>query len=302
LLLAIEFGAAPVQAGPVDAAREKSGEGCEDGVGSTYFQEELSAAQDSDTYDGFWARRAACSEDGILSYMLEAMCSPAVPTQQASRLAIYCMATIWNPADHTIVEVTDAQFTLASNTRRYQANEELLGTVPADYALTSEPRRIYPASGEQFVMVFELPKDQAQDELVLMWRVPGAAAVEVDTWRRLQVLLEDREPMVAELPEELGAGNAAAVEGAIFTFTGSTDAVSDAIRLPAGIYVAQSSYVGDDNFAIWMRASDGSRELLANEIGRYRGQATFQLDQESDVLFEVTGIGDWEIAITPAFG
>ena len=71
--------------------------------------------------------------------------------------------------------------------------------------------------------------------------------------------------------------------------TGSSD---DVVRVASG-GIADFSYTGSSNFAVWARSDDGSSsDLLVNEIGNYVG--THLIPDWADYL-DVVGIGSWTI-------
>lgn len=286
----------PAFSQPVDAALSRDAAGCEDGVGSTYLSEELDAALDSDTYAGFMQRRAACGPDGILGYTLEARCAPGDEQAGSNMVGIFCSVTVWNPSQ-AILELRNDQFSLVSNAARYEVDAELIKGVVAEDTLTGG-RRVYPRSVAGGVVGFLVPQDRENDVMVLVWHVPNAESASVKTWKRLQIILADREGIFVE-PSTVSQH--LQPDGSL-RLSGETDLVSRPVNLPAGIYRVQARYRGESNFAVWVRTSTGDSDLLFNEIDSYNGEATFQLDDPAQVLFEVTGDGWWEIAVTPAFG
>ncbi|MDQ2655092.1 MAG: hypothetical protein M3Z20_18835 [Chloroflexota bacterium] len=281
---------------PVTAAQARDVRGCEDGVGSTYLHEELSAALENDTFETFRARREACGPHNVLSYTLGAICTGAEPLSDGESVAIYCSVQVWNPSDD-FIELTNDQFTLSSNNARYEVSEGLLVNVVPDDTLLSG-KRVYPSDLDGGVLGFQMPMDQAGAEFVLVWHVPNAETSSVSTWKRLQILLGDRDAVFEERPD---SAQAIETDGSL-TLSGESDTVSDPVELAAGIYRVQAQYRGDSNFAVWVRMANGDSDLLFNEIDSYSGEATFQVDASTTVLFEVTGIGSWEIIVTPAFG
>jgi hypothetical protein len=294
--------AGPASAGPVDAARSKQAEGCADGVGTTYLFEEMEAALDSDTYEGFVLRRDACTERGFLGYSLDAMCSSALPSTDRASLVIYCLIDLRNPSDTEILEISEEQFTLASNSSRIASDRTLLDSVDPEYVFPDGPLRVYPSTSANVLLAFPIQEEQRDADFVLIWHVPEDAPERATSWRRLQVLFDDREDRLLDYlntrtANDLGSPGA----DAIFTFSGRSDAVSDPIALPAGIYIAHGSFSGNGNFIAHVLTPDGSRQLIANAIDVYAGQATFMLETDTNVIFEVSGDGSWEIAIKPAF-
>ena len=280
---------------PVDAARVRDGYGCEDGVGSSYLIEELRSALDNDTMSAFTARREACGPDGILSFTLGAMCAPAQPATDMRYVEIFCSISVWNPSDDILL-VTNEQFTLASNTERYLVTTGLLERVVPEDTL-EKGRRAYPHDSVFGVIGFRIPAAKEGDDYVLIWRVPNPETSPVSTWKRLQIILEDRGAVFENRLDSTQTGDGV---GSV-TLSGGSDKVSDPVALPPGIYRVSAKYRGNGNFAVWVRMADGDSDLLFNEIDTYSGEATFQIDSSTTVLFEVTGIGSWEIVVSPAF-
>lgn len=295
-LLLCDTGNSSTLAQPVDAALARDGQGCEDGVGSTYLIEELRSALDNDTMNAFSARREACGPDGILSFTLGAVCAPAEPAEDARYVEVFCSVSVWNPSDDILL-LTNDQFTLANNTERFLVNEGLLErVVPEDTLETG--RRVYPHDSVSGIITFLIPAAFADDDFILIWHVPNAEASSVSTWKRLQILLKDRDSVLEESPNSAQATD---TDGSL-TLSGGSDSVTDPVQLSQGIYRVQARYRGDSNFSVWVIMANGDRDLLFNEIDSYTGEATFQVDAPTTVLFEVTGVGSWEITVTPAFG
>ncbi|MFT4037964.1 MAG: hypothetical protein QM692_07290 [Thermomicrobiales bacterium] len=300
LVLLMGGGPAGALAQAVDAARARDGQGCEDGVGSTYFSEELESALDNDTFKQFWDRRDACGPGGFGSYSLDAICSPAEPVADERVKVILCFVTVWNPSDAILLVGAD-QFLLASNSDRFAANTEVTAQFnPAD--VFGAENRAYPSDSAIGFIGFEVPAAAADDDFVLIWRVPNAETSPVNTWRRLQILLGDREQIFGDPADSQAELEQSGGNGGPLRIANTTDLVSEPVTLGPGTYRVTASYTGDSNFAVWVRTSSGNSDLLFNEVDSYSGQATFQLDQTEQVLFEVTGVGRWEIEVTPAFG
>ena len=53
---------------------------------------------------------------------------------------------------------------------------------------------------------------------------------------------------------------------------------------------------GAHNFAVWVYDEYGGRDLLANEIGSYNGQATFKTESGIKYYYVVTSSGNWTIS------
>jgi hypothetical protein len=65
--------------------------------------------------------------------------------------------------------------------------------------------------------------------------------------------------------------------------------------------IADVTYSGRGNFAVWSLAEDGStNRLLVNEIGRYSGTVLFdEREDEHSVALRVEARGNWEIVVKP---
>jgi hypothetical protein len=79
------------------------------------------------------------------------------------------------------------------------------------------------------------------------------------------------------------------------SFNASTKGRGDDILIYRGSRgVANISYRGEDNFAVWFYGE--SSDLLVNEIGNYRGQVVFG---DGPALIEITGgSGTWSIKVS----
>lgn len=82
------------------------------------------------------------------------------------------------------------------------------------------------------------------------------------------------------------------------SFSGQSDDVIGPLTMAPGLYVISTSYRGDSNFVVWAHTGSEWGDLLVNEIGDYSGEVVLQLDIQSEVVFEVIGIGDWTIEVS----
>ena len=218
----------------VDAARARDGHGCEDGVGSTYVGEELDSALDNDTFDLFMARRDACGPDGVLGYTLGARCAPNTPAADDRNVEIYCSVRVWNPSDN-ILTLKNDQFVLASNSQRFTVSESAVGTVVPEDTLGTG-LRVYPQDSAGGVIGFLVPAATANDDFVLIWRVPDAKTSTVNTWQRLRILLGDREQIFEETVDSQVDAAQSGGEGGHLRISNTTDLVSQPVTLGPGTY------------------------------------------------------------------
>lgn len=87
----------------------------------------------------------------------------------------------------------------------------------------------------------------------------------------------------------------------VFESTGTADSV---VRLPEGVEyaVVTATHSGSSNFSIQsLDASNGTSELLVNEIGPYSGVTALGFSGFGDVAdkLQITADGTWEIVIAP---
>lgn len=94
--------------------------------------------------------------------------------------------------------------------------------------------------------------------------------------------------------------------GLSLTFEGTTDTITDSFVVEEGVVRVAAEYAGDSNFSVWIYGPAGSRDLVVNEIGPYRGQKVIDVAGEQglaigvragEVFFEVTGDGPWRISV-----
>ncbi len=76
------------------------------------------------------------------------------------------------------------------------------------------------------------------------------------------------------------------------SFSGHGDFVTPIASTSAKVW--HFSHSGNSNFAVWGWTNEG-RDLLVNEIGQYDADQVFAIPSGSNVFFEVTADGDWEI-------
>lgn len=135
-----------------------------------------------------------------------------------------------------------------------------------------------------------------------MWTGAGPIRSDSAVLPGLQILVEDREPAVADLirPQASAtppAAQVAATPAAENVCQGSSDDVIGPLDLVPGLYQVSARYAGDDKFVVWAHQADGASDLLVNEIGSYAGEATFTVESAGKVVLEVVGIGAWELRI-----
>lgn len=79
------------------------------------------------------------------------------------------------------------------------------------------------------------------------------------------------------------------------TVTGKGDDVISNISIGDGVYRIHFTHSGRSNFSIWAYDSNGDRDLLVNDIGKYDGYVFF--DGISPYSFEITADGTWTYTI-----
>lgn len=85
------------------------------------------------------------------------------------------------------------------------------------------------------------------------------------------------------------------------SLSGHSDSVSPDFSVANGILVAQMSYAAGSNFTVWLKnaASGENEDLLANDIGAYRGSRA-ALVPAGRYFFDVDASGAWQIKVLEA--
>lgn len=76
---------------------------------------------------------------------------------------------------------------------------------------------------------------------------------------------------------------------------GTGDKVTGQFVLTNQNNIVTLNNVGDSNFIVYARFSDGDRELLANEIGTYSGQVILKNKPGCTCYLEIRSCGQWSI-------
>jgi hypothetical protein len=108
------------------------------------------------------------------------------------------------------------------------------------------------------------------------------------------------EQRVVESPPNGGApADGSARDGFL---SGSGSIVTDPITLPAGVYSVTGSHRGESNFIVSAITQSGDEEFLFNEIGRYSGTLSMDIETSGPVVFTVEADGAWTLEIEDPFG
>jgi|GEM_PF-980225 hypothetical protein len=98
-----------------------------------------------------------------------------------------------------------------------------------------------------------------------------------------------------EIREGGNSSPAPAPPAAAIVIQGQGDTVTDRVMLPSGRNRVISTHQGKRHFGIWAYLDDGSRDLVANDIGTVHAQRP--LVASGGVYFEVSADGPWTITI-----
>ncbi len=83
-----------------------------------------------------------------------------------------------------------------------------------------------------------------------------------------------------------------------YDFSGNGNWASPLIGLQAGITTFDFSYQGSENFIVELKDQNGADvELLANEIGRYKGGICVSAPATANYILNVTATGSWTIHV-----
>lgn len=87
-------------------------------------------------------------------------------------------------------------------------------------------------------------------------------------------------------------------DGESYTFSGSSDGVTDAFDIEGGFTSFDMAHDGESNFQVELVDTDSgdTREYLANEIGEWEGLLPYEVPAGEYVL-DVTADGSWEIIV-----
>ncbi|MFT4037965.1 MAG: hypothetical protein QM692_07295 [Thermomicrobiales bacterium] len=293
-------GPVAVQAQVVDAALQRDGQGCQDGVGSSYRADELREALDNGTLNAFLARRSACGPGGAESFGLSASCAPDQTSDVRGFVDVFCLVSVWNPSGDSLL-LTNDQFTLASNVARYPVDETLLDDeAVADTLEGGLP--VATESADSGVIAFQLPAEDANDDFVLIWKLPDPYASPSPTRQRLQIVLGERESDFEAVPAPVANVIQPGAFNGRLQFTGASNLVNSPVELGAGLYRVTARYSGVGPFTVSIQTDTGEDDQLISTVGAFSGQTTFRLDATEDVAFAVTGSGRWEILVTRVAG
>jgi len=268
-------------------------QGCSQITGSTYTNAQ---AEDAFMNHAAWG----CGED---SPILMAQCSPPVDGLKKDATIVVCRITVYNSGDRGVsvsareISLTEEQnvLKLDPNTQTFEADLDVSKHTDARLDIATQPMSVRAGDTATAVIAFDVSAQAASKDMTLKW---------VDTKQGIYgflITVHDREPTVADLITPLEPAMAAGQTDAALTsgdvFQGTSDDVIGPLDLDAGLYQVSVRYTGDHNFALWARQSDGTTDLLFNEVGRYSGEATFTVKAANKVVLEVEGIGTWEVRV-----
>ena len=278
---------------------------CDDGIGMSATSHQQQAAADKSQVDEVdYALNVTACGAVHNAFSLIAECSAPVEGVDEGTALIYCLVFVGSNLDVQWKDIFVAakDFSLLSNTESYPVDLDLSKQVDPQYDIVSEPTKLRMKDNKTGVLVFKVPSEVAKDDMVLQWS--GADEVHTDkgVLPGLQIIVHDREPGLAELIAASASDAPAASTGVgqsaeAMTYSGMSDDVIGPITFAPGLYRVSARYTGDDNFAVWTHQADGTDDLLFNEIGSYRGEATFTVEASTKVVLEVKGVGAWELRI-----
>jgi hypothetical protein len=287
--------------GAVDLAIASNAlESCDDGIASSITVQGAEDAGDANftTETRYIVETTACGS-GV---SLMAGCGAPVEGLQEEAALIACLVYVGNEGQSSGISVAAQDFSLLSNSDNFAASSELSKQVLLpEHDIASEPLEVPYNQEASGLVVFEVPTDVAQEDMVLQWTRDRPVTTVQGELPGLQIIVHDREPVLTEvLSVMLGTPVAPQGEGSSITdlsFRGTSDDVIGPLDLEPGLYQVWARFTGDENFVIWVRQGDGTSDLLVNEIGSYSGESTFSVETSTQVVLEVEGIGPWEVQI-----
>jgi hypothetical protein len=273
---------------------------CDDGIGRTFTDQESESVGFTD--DDFSNDVKACI-GSMFAPMFYAQCSPPLESAQPEEALVVCVVSVFNFGQRKDIEAGADDFSLLSNTDSYEVNIDVSQQVaPPEFRIPSQPAPVPEGEYVLRVVAFDVPEEVAKEDMVLQWTGAGPAETTRGELPGLQVLVQAREPALAEAvtstqsePRSDSQGAQASVGGQ--SYTGTSDDVIGPLDLVPGLYQVSARYTGDENFVIWVRLGDGTSDLLVNDIGSYSGESTFSVETSTQVVIEVEGIGPWEVRI-----
>ncbi|MFH5181914.1 hypothetical protein ACHHV8_04355 [Paenibacillus sp. TAB 01] len=135
-------------------------------------------------------------------------------------------------------------------------------------------------------------KAQAPDENKLKAEADAKAKAEADAKAKAEADAKAKAEAEAKAKAEEEARKPIVVSG-----KGNT--ATDPFTLKAGFVVVDGSHTGNSNFALqFMDSSGGTKKLLVNEIGNYKGKTLALIPKSGDYLFNVSADGKWNLSLS----
>ena len=156
------------------------------------------------------------------------------------------------------------------------ANSVGLVTVRTDFSEVSVPAAVpvlqYAGSGNSSILNTALPKGTAY-KVTFTYGGKGNFIVNFITDERTELLVNS-----------------------IGSYAGTTLLSDGSDAVPLGIFdIRAINNTGKGNFIVWAHYSDGTSQLLVNNIGAYSGQAVLNNPKKTNCYLEVKSDGQWTV-------
>jgi hypothetical protein len=80
--------------------------------------------------------------------------------------------------------------------------------------------------------------------------------------------------------------------------SGKGNTATDPFPLKSGFLIVDGNHKGRANFALHLMDGSGTKNLLVNTIGNYKGKTLILIPRSNDYLFNVTADGTWDLSLT----
>ena len=174
-------------------------------------------------------------------------------------------------------------------------------STPSEISEVEVTRQVPVEVTREVEVIREVPVEVTR-EVEVTRQVPVEVTREVEVIREVPVEVTREVEVTRTVPVTVIAQPTPVPVPAVQSFSGVGDDVVSC-RLSSGNNIFEFTHSGRGHFAIWVYDSEGDRELLVNDSGRYEGanfvlaeEDGFELDPGSCIL-EITADGSWAAEI-----